>query len=155
MNGTLHPRFDNDIMWIRKGDDYMTDSEKLDLLIAKVITIDDKVGTLDDKFGTFEDKFDTLTGEVGILTGKVETLEGKVGTLTGKVETLEGEVGTLTSKVETLEHDVPGLKEQMIKSTKELKTMDKAILDEIERVHDILNKHKSDKNAHITLLRYE
>ena len=140
-NGTLHPRFDNDIMWIRKGDDYMTDSEKLDLLIAKVITIDDKVGTLEDKFGTFEDKFDLLTDEVGTLTGKVETLEGKVGTLTGRVETLE--------------HNVSGLKEQTIKSTKELKTMDKAILDEIERVHDILNKHKSDKNAHMTLLRYE
>ena len=126
-NGTLHPRFDNDIMWIRKGDDYMTDSEKLDLLIAKVITIDDKVGTLEDKFGTFEDKFDLLTDEVGTLTGRVEPLE----------------------------HNVSGLKEQTIKSTKELKTMDKAILDEIERVHDILNKHKSDKNAHMTLLRYE
>ena len=140
-NGTLHPRFDNDIMWIRKGDDYMSDSENLDLLIAKVITIDDKVGTLEDKFGTFEDKFDLLTDEVGTLTGKVETLEGKVGTLTGRVETLE--------------HNVSGLKEQMITSTKELKTMDKMILDEIERVHDILNKHKRDKSAHMTLLRYE
>ena len=147
-NGTLHPRFDNDIMWIRKGDDYMTDSEKLDLLIAKVITIDDKVGTLDDKFGTLNDKFGTFEDKFDLLTDEV-------GTLKGKVETLEGKVGTLTGKVETLEHNVSGLKEQTIKSTKELKTMDKAILDEIERVHDILNKHKSDKNAHMTLLRYE
>ena len=72
-----------------------------------------------------------------------------------KLDLLIAKVITIDDKVGTLEHNVSGLKEQMITSTKDLKTMDKMILDEIERVHDILNKHKRDKSAHMTLLRYE
>ena len=51
-------------------------------------------------------------------------------------------------KLDTLEKDVNALKRQIMKSTAELKAMDEIILDEVERVHGILDKHKEDKTVH-------
>lgn len=51
-------------------------------------------------------------------------------------------------KLEGMEKNVNNLKRQMMKSTAELKAMDEMILDEAERVHGILNKHKADKTKH-------
>lgn len=51
-------------------------------------------------------------------------------------------------KLDTLEKDVNALKRQVMKSTAELKAMDEMILDEVERVHTILDKHKEDKTVH-------
>lgn len=51
-------------------------------------------------------------------------------------------------KLDTLEKDVNALKRQVMKSTAELKAMDEMILDEVERVHTILDKHKDDKTVH-------
>lgn len=51
-------------------------------------------------------------------------------------------------KLDSLEKDVHSLKRQVMKSTAELKAMDEMIFDEVERVHEILDKHKSDKTVH-------
>lgn len=50
--------------------------------------------------------------------------------------------------LDSLEKDVNALKRQIMKSTAELKAMDEMILDEVERVHNILDKHKEDKTVH-------
>ena len=94
----------------------MTESEKLDLLLKKVIDIDQKVETLDQK---------------------VETLDQKVETLDQKVETLD-------QKVTSLEQDIVDIKADL----RRLHRDDTLILDEVERVHNILNKHKADKEVH-------
>ncbi len=67
------------------------------------------------------------------------------------VETLKEDVGTLKEgltvvqeEVETVKRDVKHLKKGVIK----LEAMDEAILDEVERVHEILDEHKSDKTVH-------
>lgn len=57
-------------------------------------------------------------------------------------------IDLILEKLEKLENDVNGLKRQMMKSTAELKAMDEMILDEVERVHTILDKHKSDTTKH-------
>lgn len=54
----------------------------------------------------------------------------------------------ILEKIEKIENDVNGLKRQMMKSTAELKAMDEMILDEVERVHGILDKHKADTTKH-------
>lgn len=54
----------------------------------------------------------------------------------------------LLEKVTGLEKDLNTLKRQVMKSTAELKAMDEMILDEVERVHRILDKHKSDNSVH-------
>ena len=54
----------------------------------------------------------------------------------------------LLEKVELIENDLSNLKRQVAKSTAELKAMDDMILDEVERVHTILDKHKENKSVH-------
>ena len=67
----------------------------------------------------------------------------------GKVNGIEGKVNGIEEKVNDIEEKVSRLKRQVLKSTAELKAMDEIILDEVERVHDILDKHKEDKSKHI------
>ncbi len=54
----------------------------------------------------------------------------------------------ILSEVQDIKKDVSNLKRQVLKSTAELKAMDELILDEVERVHGILDRHKADQSAH-------
>jgi len=111
----------------KRGIDSMTDSEKLDLLIVKV--------------GTIETDVSGLKTDVANLKEDVSELKTDVSGLKEKVGGLETDVGSLKTNFNNF-------RLQMLKSTAELKTMDDMILDEIERVHAILDKHISDKSLH-------
>ena len=65
-----------------------------------------------------------------------------------KLDLILEKVTTLDEKVTGLEKDLNSVKRQIMKSTAELKAMDEMILDEVERVHGILDKHKEDKSVH-------
>lgn len=65
-----------------------------------------------------------------------------------KLDSLEGEMQDIKSEMQDIKKDVSSLRRQGLKSTAELKAMDELILDEVERVHGILDAHKSDKAAH-------
>lgn len=87
----------------------MTDSEKLDLLVTKVTSLDGRVTSLDEKFSSLDEK-----------------------------------VTRLDDKVANLEKDVTDIKSDI----RHLHRIDTLILDEVERVHSILDKHKADKSVH-------
>lgn len=57
---------------------------------------------------------------------------------------LDQKLQPIKDDLETVKKDVKHLKKEMIKA----QAMDEAILDEAERVHEILNQHKADKSAH-------
>lgn len=65
-----------------------------------------------------------------------------------KLDLILEKVSILDEKVTGLEKDINSVKRQVMKSTAELKAMDEMILDEVERVHEILNRHKEDKTVH-------
>ncbi|HKM22582.1 MAG TPA: hypothetical protein VJZ01_11150 [Lachnospiraceae bacterium] len=109
----------------------MTDSEKLDVILGKMDSLDNKVDMLDNK---------------------VDSLGNKVNSLDNKVDSLDNKVDSLDNKVDFLESEVKQLKRQNIKSTAELKAMDSLIFDEVERVHEILEKHVNDTSVHMTVL---
>ncbi len=54
----------------------------------------------------------------------------------------------LENEVKDMKRDISAVKRQVMKSTAELKAMDEMILDEVERVHELLNRHKEDKTVH-------
>lgn len=64
------------------------------------------------------------------------------------LEALYQDMQAVKEKVTDLETNISTLKRQVMKSTAELKAMDEIILDEVERVHEILERHKADKKAH-------
>lgn len=72
----------------------------------------------------------------------------KLDLLLEKLVSIENEVTNIKNEMSGLKTDVNGIKRQVIKSTAELKAMDEIILDEVERVHSILDKHKLDKAVH-------
>ncbi len=140
----------------------MTDSEKLDLLIVKVGTIEtdvsglkEDVSELKTDVSSLKEDVSELKTDVSGLKEDVSELKEDVSGLKTDVANLKEDVSGLKEKVGGLETDVGSLKTnfnnfrlQMLKSTAELKTMDDMILDEIERVHAILDKHISDKSLH-------
>lgn len=64
---------------------YMTDSQKLDLLLDKVFLIDTKVDSLDSRVDSFESKLNSLES-------KVDSLESRVSLLEHNMESLKSEV---------------------------------------------------------------
>ncbi|GFI25570.1 hypothetical protein IMSAGC012_00681 [Lachnospiraceae bacterium] len=70
----------------------MQDSEKLDLILKMVHTIDEKVSDLDAKVDNLETKVDNLET-------KVDNLETKVDDLDDRVERLESETREIRQKV--------------------------------------------------------
>lgn len=68
-----------------------------------------------------------------------------------KLDLILEKVTTLDQKVTTLDQKVTGLEQDMIDVKADLRRLhrdDKLILDEVERVHSILDKHKEDKSVH-------
>lgn len=66
-----------------------------------------------------------------------------------KLDLILSKLETLTGDIQDMKKDVHALKRQVAKSTAELKAMDEMVLDEVERVHLILDKHKQDKSVHM------
>lgn len=57
---------------------------------------------------------------------------------------IDNKLQPIREDLETVKRDVKHLKKEAIK----MQAMDEAILDEVERVHGILDKHKEDKSVH-------
>jgi outer membrane murein-binding lipoprotein Lpp len=90
----------------------------------------------------------TDSEKLDLLLEKVQSIEADVNTLKSDVSDLKNDTNDLRNDVNTLKDNVSALKRQLLRSTAELKATDDLILDEVERVHDILDKHKSDTKAH-------
>lgn len=75
-------------------------------------------------------KLDLVLENVLELEKKVTGLDQKVTGLDQKVSTLERDMLDVKSDLKRLHHD------------------DTLILDEVERVHEILNAHRADKSIH-------
>ncbi len=65
-----------------------------------------------------------------------------------KFDLILSKLDSLENEIQDIKKDVSNVKRQVMKSTAELKAMDEMILDEVERVHSILDKHKEDKTVH-------
>lgn len=77
-----------------------------------------------------------------------ELLQAMSNLLDQKLQPIKNEMQDINQKATDLEKDVNAVKRQIMKSTAELKAMDELILDEAERVHEILDKHKENKTVH-------
>ncbi len=97
------------------------------------------------------------------LKDDVQSLKDDVHTLKDDVQSLKGDVQTLKGNVHTLQGDVQSLKDEQINMKIDLESQIKQtecalkikiqkecglVLDEVERVHHILDKHKADAAMH-------
>ena len=75
----------------------------------------------------------------------------KLDLILEKVAGLDGKVTSLDERLTNLEKDVTDLKADMIDVKSDLRRLhrdDELILDEVERVHTILERHMNNKSVH-------
>lgn len=70
----------------------MTDSQKLDLLLEKVISIDNHVILLDNRIASLEDRVASLESRMDSLESRMDSLENRVESLESDMESLKREV---------------------------------------------------------------
>lgn len=87
---------------------------------------------MDDK--ELKNVLDSIVSEIQKLSEKMDS----------KFENIESRLYKMEDDIETIRKDVKRLKKDTIK----LQAMDESILDEVERVHEILDKHIADPKAH-------
>ena len=68
-----------------------------------------------------------------------------LNTILTSINSMQNDIASLKEDVTLIKKDVKHLKTEMIKA----QAMDEAILNEVERVHGILDKHVADPKAHI------
>ena len=82
----------------------------------------------------------TQDRRLDLLLEKFDVMSGQMGSIDNRLTTLEG-------RVDALDHKVTAIDKKEDKHYRELKSMDKAIFDEVERVHHILMRHQADKKV--------
>lgn len=86
----------------------------------------------------------TDSEKLDLLLGKAEKIDQKVTKLDRKAVELDRKITKLDERVTSLEKDMAEVKADL----KLLHRDDALILDEVERVHAILDLHKADRKAH-------
>lgn len=90
---------------------------------------------------TENEKFD-------LILSKLDLLENEMQDMKSGMQNMKVEMQDMKVEMQDMKKDISAVKRQVLKSTAELKAMDEMVLDEVERVHGILEKHKEDKSAH-------
>ncbi|MBQ3544811.1 MAG: hypothetical protein IJA34_07500 [Lachnospiraceae bacterium] len=86
-----------------------------------------------------------------LLLKKTTTIEDDVTGLKCQVGEMKDEINELKCETKEMKDEINGLKcetKEIKGQIIELKRMDFLILDEVERVHELLNKHKEDRTVH-------
>ena len=122
------------IRYFDKGGDTMTENQKLDLIIVNMQGMQEEIKDIKDGMqGMQEEIKDIKDGMQGMQEEIKDIKDGMQG---------------MQEEIKGFKNDARSLRRQGVKSTIELKDMDEMILDEVERVHGILERHKADKTVH-------
>ena len=122
------------IRYFDKGGDTMTENQKLDLIIVNMQGMQEEIKDIKDGMqGMQEEIKDIKDGMQGMQEEIKDIKDGMQG---------------MQEEIKGFKKDARSLRRQVVKSTIELKDMDEMILDEVERVHGILERHKADKTVH-------
>lgn len=79
-----------------------------------------------------------------LLLAMSDLLDKKLQPIKDDLQTTKDDLRNVKDDLEIVKRDVKHLKKKAIS----LQAMDEAILDEVERVHGILDKHKENKTVH-------
>ena len=87
----------------------MADSNKLDLILLKLETFDEKFDSLESRLDNLDGSFDNLDGSFENLDGSFDNLEGSFDNLEGRFDNLEGQFDDLKKQFHNLEGKVSAL----------------------------------------------
>ena len=78
----------------------MTDSEKLDLLIKKMETVDEKIETMDKKIEVMGKKIETMDKRIETMEEKIETMDKKIDVLTERADKTDADISEIKLSIE-------------------------------------------------------
>lgn len=94
--------------------------------------------------------------ELTLIKNNTDSMKEEIATLKEDVKGLKEDVSGLKQDVNGLKEDVTSIKAAQKRADrrisfiyKELKNMDDAILGEVERVHEIMDRHAADGSKHL------
>ena len=93
----------------------------------------------------------TDSEKLNLILSKITNLEGKFDGREGRFDSLEREVKIIKSDTNELKQKVTGLEKDLFDTKVDLRRMyrdSELILDEVERVHCIWDKHKADRSVY-------
>lgn len=129
----------------------MTDSQKLDLILDKVVSLDNRVSSLDNKVVSLSDRVVSLEESMASLDSKVVSLSDRVASLEENMDSLKLEVTKINLMLENeTNRNIKIIAEGHLDLTRKL---DEAINGSCEvkaklEIHEIyINKHERMLNA--------
>lgn len=87
----------------------------------------------------------TIDEKLDFLMETLISMKGDIQDMKGDIQNMKGDIQTLNVRMDGLELQIKST-ERMLKN--EIHKSESLILDEVERVHEILNAHIADKRKH-------
>ncbi len=130
--------------------------ENNELLQAISNMMDQKLDPVKNEIQDMKGEIQTIKGEVQTMKGEIQTIKGEVQTMKGEIQDMKGEIQDMKGEIQTIKEDQAAMKSELqmqIKRTEqnlrtETRESENLILQEVSRVHHILNDHIGNQNVH-------
>lgn len=116
----------------------MTDSEKLDVILEKLMQLDVRAAASDRRLTDIDIRAEAFDKRLADIDVRTAAFDKRLAEIDVRIAAVDKGVADLDATVTTFDKRLTDLKRQQMRDTAELKAMDSMIFDEIERVHEIL-----------------
>ena len=111
---------------------------------------------MDQKLDPVKNEIQDMKGEIQTIKGEVQTMKGEIQDMKGEIQDMKGEIQDMKGEIQTIKEDQAAMKSELqmqIKRTEqnlrtEIRESENLILQEVSRVHHILNDHIGNQNVH-------
>ena len=103
----------------------MTDSKKIDVILNCMQKMDERMDKMDAHMQKMDERMDKMDAHMQKMDERMDKMDARMDTIESQIKQSE----------------------RVLKN--EIRNSENLILDEVERVHKILEKHKNDNNKHI------
>jgi len=123
----------------------MTDSEKLDLLLNKVTSMEGKMTSM-------EGKMTSMEGDIASMKGDIASTKGEMTSMKGEITAVKNEMTSMKSKISSLEYRVTDIQLTLDNETnKGIKIIAEGHLDLSRKLNDVLRVESEKEMALLRL----
>ncbi len=97
---------------------------------------------------TDSEKLNLILSEMHGMKDEIRDMKTDIRNMNTEMQNMKTDIRDMNTEMQNMKTDISTFKVQTLKSISELKSMDEMILDEVERVHGILDRHKNNKTIH-------
>ena len=114
----------------------MTDTEKMDVILEKVVFIGNKVDSMDVRLGRVEEKVDSMDirlgkveERVGEVEKKVNSMDVRLGKVEEKVDSMDARLGKVEERVDSMDARLGKVEERVGSMDGRLTRVEKGVID--------------------------